>query len=194
MAKTKPKVGDKMIHHGHLHELVEFSARGALDEKGEPVKVEMAVFENGSYKGICKLEELVWSEADQAWYLPGRVLANDERMIYAAMFGNWPPAEIHLTARRMLDELDLDAVDVEKVKAVALNRGRYRRWQADGKLNAAKIEQKVAAEGKAPTDDQKAYRERMLARLSATVDDYAVAAIEHCRELRAIRPYSVKEG
>lgn len=188
MAKMKPQVGDKMIHHGHLHELVGFSARGALDEKGEPVKVEMAVFENAAYKGICKLDELVRSEADQAWYLPGRVLANDERMVYAAMFGNWPPAEIHLTARQMLDTLDFDAIDVEKVKAVALNRGRYRRWQTDGALNAEKLEEKLKLEGKTPTEEQKAYREAMLARLSATVDDYAIAAIEHCRELRAIVP------
>lgn len=131
MATRKPQKGDEMIHHGRRQKIIAFHDRAVLDENGEPKKVQFFAFEGGpdvqlerrgelvtepAYLGVGFVEELRWSEADGAWYLPGRILANDERTLYTAIFGTWPAADVHLVARKALDAVDLDVLEPETIE------------------------------------------------------------------------------
>jgi hypothetical protein len=85
-----PKVGEILFHHGRRHEILGF--RG-----------DKFWFRNGGFLGRGETADLRFSEGDGWWYLPGRVLANDERTVVNAMMGAWPSAASHLAMRKVLD-------------------------------------------------------------------------------------------
>lgn len=114
MADNTPEVGDKVIHHGRLHEVTEIELRPALNANGNPVAVEVIHFENDRYHvKTADVDDFQFSKADDAWYLTGRVLSRNERALHEAVTGVWPAAHSHLTARRYLDAIDFDEVDTD---------------------------------------------------------------------------------
>lgn len=139
MPSRTPKVGDKVMHHGHLHEIMEMRDRAVMED-GTPTVVHMVVFENEGYRVLGFLNELRWLEKDQAWYLMGRVLARDERTLYEAAFGVWPAAEIHLTARAALDAIDFADVDRSRLLGVIRRRRLARETDEKPDEYAARVE------------------------------------------------------
>ena len=105
MAAKKPKVGDMVIWHGRLHQVIALPKRAVMRGNTAEV-VNMTIFENEGYRGLVKMDDLVWSAADGAFFGPGQLLANDERVLYEALMGVRPPAETHMTARKLLDNTD----------------------------------------------------------------------------------------
>lgn len=156
-----PKVGDLVIHHGVVHEIKRLNPRARINrDTGAAETVETVVFENERYHVVALLEDVKWSEEDQAWYLPGRVLSRDERTLLQAISGAWPPATSHLTMRKVLDVSPgtfKDTVDLGILKDV---------------VKARRLKQEV---GESAED----YDTR-----AAT---YAGAMLDHCEELRAAR-------
>lgn len=191
MPKRIPKVGDPVYHHGRRHTITQLQDRPVL-EGGAPAVVQLVVFESADQyareeektmrdgsvqavkvprfvvKGVAS--ELRWSEPDAAWYLPGRVLSRDERTVYEAAFGTWPPAEIHLTARAALDAIDLEAVDTDRLVGV-IKRMRM--------LHIAEAYDLRPRDGETKTG--------FVARCDAAARDYAPKCLAHVAELRALR-------
>lgn len=129
MAKM-PQAGDPVIHHGHPHTISYFETTAAMRD-GKPVAISIAVFENDRFLAACRADELVWSDSDAAWYLPGRVLSRNERAVCQAVTGSWPPAENHIAMRAMLDTVDLDTLDRGRLKTVLLQRKADLRERVD---------------------------------------------------------------
>lgn len=171
MPAKKPKVGDRVYHHGHYHE-IRAVHRERTDVEGNTVKLPHLLFENGGPKDGFRVRgsgahELVWSPRLEAWYLPGRVLARNERALAESITGAWPPAANHLAILDMLDAVDLASIDRAKLKDVV------RRRKPDAIEEAAKAE----ASGGDP---------------EAALDGYVGRVIEQCRTLRGVR--ANKEG
>lgn len=159
--RTKPRKGDPVIHHGQRHEITDFQKRAVIDdETGEARAVEFAVFENERFEVTCDASELAWSKVDEAWYLPGRLLANDERTLAAAILGQWPTAEAHHAVRAALHAVP----------------GRYRDHVSAERLNAVVASRRLKQE---EGEDDEAFQERVAA--------YADACIAHCEALRTAR-------
>jgi hypothetical protein len=144
-----PKVGEILFHHGRRHEILGF--RG-----------DKFWFRNGGFLGRGETADLRFSEGDGWWYLPGRVLANDERTVVNAMMGAWPSAASHLAMRKVLDvEGPLaDHVDLEALKRIIVVRRTDAIQRTDGESDAA-FDKRVAG--------------------------YTLACLAHCEELRAFR-------
>lgn len=185
---ASPQVGERMIHHGHFHEIIEIRPKAVLNEKGNPVKVEMAVFDNERFRGVCRAEELRWSDQDDAWFLPGRILCHDERTVAAATMGMWPKAESHLMVRAMLDSVDTplaDHLSIDALDAVIRTRRLIRGF--DKKTG-------LFLDGTGPTkgmtDEEITERREAAeteAEFTARVQAYREACLQHCEELRALR-------
>lgn len=166
MADRTPSEGDPVLHHGRMHEITSLQPRARLVE-GEAETGTVAIFENDEYEVRGWAHELTWSEADQAFYLPGRVLCRDERALHEAVVGVWPRAENHLAARKYLDTLVLEfkedvgqeaEADVSKAALVDVLQRRKVYDVPDGETW--------------DEDDWRAHAERCL---------------EHCREIRELR-------
>lgn len=122
MATKEPQVGDALLFHGRLHEIIGLPLRAVMRD-GEAVAVPMIVFENEQYRSLGNLPDYVWSEDDNAWFGAGRVLARDERILYEALIGARPPAETHMVARRILDSTDYDTeVPRERLAEIIASR------------------------------------------------------------------------
>ncbi len=121
------------------------------------MKLEVVTFETERYQVKGRLDELRWSEEDDAWYLPGRVLSRDERTVYRSVFRVWPTAEMHHAARRALDDLDLEEIDMTELARIV----KLRRLEKGGDETQEEFDARAAA--------------------------YARACIAHCEELRALR-------
>lgn len=204
MAKTRPKIGDAVIHHGRPQVIVGFQDRARIVD-GEAVKFKIAVFENdidrdgnpdmafektyisratgeeavkrsGNYRAKCLVEDLVWSKSDGAWYLPGRVLCYDERFVYEALIGVRPRPDSHLVARSLLAQTDLGEVDVHAGDAT---RGPSALVEV---IKKYKVPQEVDEDGE-PTESEESWNARAAV--------YAKACLEHCAEVRALRQEEV---
>ena len=122
MAPKGPKLGDRVIHHGRLHEVTALPERPRMRD-GKPVVIKGVAFENDAYHVTMILDDsLRYSEEDDAWYFLGRLLARNERALCQAITGAWPPAANHEAMRSMLDSVDLDSVDVGGFGRVLLER------------------------------------------------------------------------
>lgn len=118
----QPQEGDTVMHHGRVHEITELREKPVMED-GQAVVTTIAVWENDRFavRGFAdELVELPTGEAD--YYLPGRLLARNERAIHEALTGAWPPAGNHLTARQYLDAVDLGEVDRETLHDVIRRR------------------------------------------------------------------------
>jgi hypothetical protein len=124
MPARKPKVGEAVVHHGRPHAVTKLGRRAAIRDNAAVI-VEMVTFENEKYAVLAQMADLVWSDEDGAWYMPGRVLARDERILYEALMGVRPPAETHLTARKLLNGVNYETeVPMDRlVGAVAKRTG-----------------------------------------------------------------------
>jgi hypothetical protein len=157
-----PEVGAKVLHHGRLHEILDFPTRARKDEKGKPVLIDMVRFENDRFRPTGQKGDLVWNEAEGWWYLPGRVLSNDERALVQTMTGMWPAAESHLAMRKVLDVEGpfKSHINFDKLKVILAKGKRFPIWQEEG-------------------ESEKAFDKRLTA--------YANKCLAHCEELRAFR-------
>lgn len=163
MAPKGPRLGDRVIHHGRLHEVTALPERPRMRD-GKPVVIKGVQFENDRYRVTMILDDsLRYSEEDDAWYFVGRLLARNERAVCEAITGAWPPAANHEAMRSMLDSVDLAKVDMVKLTGVIHRR------KADAGVA-------IPADGKTLSDAD-----------GAKLLSYAEAALEQCAELRAIR-------
>lgn len=161
-----PQVGARVIHHGHLHDITRIGQRARIVE-GKPVLMRFAVWDNERFQVTGFLDELRWSEDDQAWYLTGRVLSRNERALAEALTGSWPKAENHIAVRAMLDAVDLATVNRAKLATVLVRR-------------KADLQERLSKLGADPAKrDPKA--------VAKIVDTYVDAALEQCAALRASR-------
>ncbi|MGW8180028.1 MAG: hypothetical protein ACWGQW_14895 [bacterium] len=183
----EPKVGDKVLHHGRIHEIIGFREEGARRVGGKWVPNMKVFFRNGRYLPKADASELKWSAEDEAWYLPGRVLSKDERTVINAMMGAWPNEGSHMAVRKILDvEGPLaDHVSLERlgaiIKARRLRRGYDLKAQKtlDGRVLTTAMSPKEIDEILTSVETEEAFEERVRA--------YAIACIEHVEELRAYR-------
>jgi hypothetical protein len=173
----KAKVGAKALHHGRLHELVRFEDRPALDANKQPYPFRVAVLENDRYLVKCNAAELAWDEVGGVFYLPGRVLAKDERTLVAAMVGGWPKAGSHLAVRRMLDVEGPLINHLQEAAINSIHEGEKPAANAGLELlkGVVRARRLTRAEGETGED------------FDARVEAYALAAIAHCEELRDYR-------
>ena len=128
MAAKKAKVGDAVLHHGRRYTITALPLKAVMVD-GKPEAAEQIVFENdvggdGNKGRRVKgnLADFKWSKDDDAWYGVGRLLCNDERIVYEALMGVRPPPETHLQARMMLDLTDLAEVPMDRLAAVIERR------------------------------------------------------------------------
>lgn len=183
----EPKVGDMVLHHGRMHEIIGFREEGAKRVGNKWVPNNKVFFRNGRYLPKANASELVWSAEDKAWYLPGRVLSKDERTVINAMVGSWPTEGSHLAVRKMLDvEGPLaDHVSMERltaiVKARRLRRGFDLKAQKtlDGQALTVDMSSKEIDDLLDSIETEEAFEKRARA--------YAKACLEHAEELRAYR-------
>ena len=171
MAPKGPKLGDRVIQHGRLHEVTALPERPRMRD-GKPAVIKGVEFENDAYHVTMILDDsLRYSEEDNAWYFMGRLLARNERAVCEAITGAWPPAANHEAMRSMLDSVDLNGVDRGKLVGVLLRR------KSDTGVSV-----KVERDG-----DGKPIPLELTDMQTATLRAYADAALEQCAELRAIR-------
>jgi hypothetical protein len=121
MATKKPQVGDAVLHHGRSHAITVLGKRAVM-RNNAAVVAEMVTFENERFRVLGNRPDLVWSADDNAWYLPGRVLCRDERLLYEALMGVRPPAETHMAARKLLDMTDFAEVPKDRLSGVVARR------------------------------------------------------------------------
>lgn len=181
------KIGDVVLHHGRLHKITE-TFRRWYEKDGQPVAFNGVVFENTGYAVKANIEELVWNAEDGWWFLPGRVLAKDERTLLNAMVGAWPDSASHLAVRAVLNvggplEAQVDRNRLETViRTKRLVRGLERRTgkPIDGSPipKGLDTEEKVRA-WLATLETEEAFTKR--------VQTYASDLLAHCEELRAYR-------
>ena len=163
MAPKAPKLGDRVIHHGHIHEITALPERARMRD-GKPVVIKGVQFENDAYLVTMLPEDgIAWSEEDNAWFWGGRLLARNERALCEAITGAWPPAVSHEAMRSMLDSVDLAKVSMPRLCDVIVRR------KADA--------------GVAPPADGDELSEAQ----KATLLTYAEAVLVQCAELRALR-------
>ncbi len=157
MAGKKPKVGDAVMYHGRMHEIIKLPERAVMSD-GAAVIAPMAVFRSidwddlpneKAFRVTVNRPDLAWSEVDGAWYMMGTVLSRDECVLYEALMGVRPPAETHMAARTLLDATDYETgVPMDRlVGAVARRKGL----------------------------------------LGTEAEEYAVACLAHCAELKEAR-------
>lgn len=184
-----PKVGDRFMCRGHLHEIIRLNTRARM-VGGVSEKVTVAVYENGTrrsgYRGKVLVETMEWSEQDRAWYQAGRVLARNECAVAAAITRSWPDPDSHMAMRSMLDAVDLDDVNMgrlaevvgrKKVDCVQAAIAAVVERSADPEAVARQI-RKTGLPAKGPDRDT----------YNAVCAEYAVAAIAQCKALREKRP------
>lgn len=179
MSKRIAKVGDIVLHHGHYHTILGFEDR-AVKRQGKPELARVAVFDSNpadakkGYLVKCNEPDLAYSDELGAFYLPGRVLANDERILYEVLAGVRPPAETHLVARKILADADLvellaDVKQKQRLVGIVARRKRLDQLGID-------------------PDDlvglEPAEREATVNKAAAK---YAKLAVAHCLELRDIQ-------
>lgn len=103
MPMPVPNIGDKVSHEGLPagYEITELMDRYDPDDGHKFVLV---TFENVRYAVKADAAELVWLEEDGAWFLPGRLLSQAERDLWAATWGgpNRNRPQDHVTARAAL--------------------------------------------------------------------------------------------
>lgn len=169
MAAKKPKVGDAVLLHGGMHEITSLPKRAVMRD-GEAVAVDMVAFEsftgglnNTGFRGKGNAPDLIWSDADGAWYMMGRLLANDERLVYEALMGVRPPPETHMMARSFLDSIEYADVPRERLAVVV------KKW----KVPRLRDEKGEWAETEAAWDKR--------------AGEYADACLAHCTEVKEAR-------
>lgn len=171
---SNPKVGDRFLNHGHLHEIIGLTKRGGMNDDKETARVALfAVWETDDgdgYKGICEVPTMVWSEADQAWYQPGQVLARNERALCQAVTGAWPPAETHMEMRAMLDTVDLSGIDRKRLGKVLIER------KQDVRTRLQALQDEAEAAGADPGEA-----------VGAGLNEYIDAVLVQCASLRTAR-------
>jgi len=159
MPKKIPKVGDPYLTHGRMHVIEAILTRPVMVD-GEPTTIKMFGYRNAQFAGVGQFDELVWEEKEGFWYLPGRVLSIDERMVVQAMVASWPIPDSHLALRSILD--------VEGKLADHVNMDRL--------VNIIKKNLKF------PVVKNETEKER-----HTRAQQYAIRCIEHCEELRGFR-------
>lgn len=183
----EPKVGDKVLHHGRMHEILGFREEGFQRVDGEIVPHEKVIFRNERFITKMSKDEMLWSEQDQAWYFQGRVLSKDERTVVNAMVGSWPTAESHMAVRSMLD-VDgplADHVSMERlvaiIKARRLRRGYDLQTQKtlDGRELTSDMSPEEIEETLNSVETERKFENRARR--------YAEALLEHVEQLRAYR-------
>lgn len=199
MAKNKPKIGDAVLHHGRPQLITGFQVRARLvDEKVVkfPITIFFVDYERdptmlrekpftdrktgekgvrrwGKYGNKCNTPDLKWSDEIGGWYLPGRVLSYDERLAYEALVGARPRPDHGPVPLRLLDQTDL--ADIE-VHAGDETRGPSSLVQVVKKHKIGRMKDALSGEWVETEEDW-----------NARAAAYAIACLEHCAEVRAVR-------
>lgn len=190
----KPKVGEHFLAHGRLHEIIGIADRAVKRRKdGKVVAVleDVVISRNTNGAGFIpayEMKDLRWSEEDQAWYAPGRVLCKDERTVINAMMGAWPTAESHMAARKILDVEGPfeDHVDLNRLETVIRTR-RLRRGYDLGAQKPLKEGVKITTK-MSPAEINEALEAcETEAAFDKRVKAYAKACLAHCEQIRAFR-------
>lgn len=159
MAMKKPKIGDAVIHQGRRHDIIELPLK-AIKRDGDAVIAERVRFKNEYVDSVlANMPDFIWSDADDAWYLGGRLLANDERILYEVLLGVRTPPETHMAGRTFLDSIDYADVPRERLL-------------------------KIVGSRKMTTDAETG---KLRALTEKEVEEYADACLVHCTELKEAR-------
>lgn len=103
MPPSTPKIGDRVSHEG-LPAGYRITAIDARFDPDTGARFAIVSFENDRYAVKADAAELVWLEEDGAWHLPGRLLSQAERDLWAVTWGgpNRNRPQDHVTARKAL--------------------------------------------------------------------------------------------
>src|SRR5687767_864474 len=80
-----PKIGDKVLCDGGIHEVVDPAKHMGEDKAQQFLSAGCIMYENKDYRRVGLAADLEWDEEDGHWYLKGRLLSQSDRRLIAEM-------------------------------------------------------------------------------------------------------------